>query len=321
MNNKILLSICIPTYNRVDTLKKTLPQILNFVEKSKYNINVVIGDNASNDGTENYIKSLNSKYIRYYKNNENISADDNFYKILKFSDGEYAFLLGDKHYILEENFNKILSVLEQKKYHAIVSTVSLRNVDISSQIYKNPISFIKDLGWHYTLLSSIFFSRNIIDNFDIRTYKAKNFIHHFILTQYLFNNKVEILWENIEIAKSVLNVVPGWERVSVEIFGRNWSKYILELPFNIDTKIRKEIIRSHSKNTHLFDLIYYYNLRKKYNLSTIDIEKYKDYFDYFSQVKYEKVCQILKDRLNIFDKLKIYYYKIKLNIKAFLKIS
>ena len=35
MENKILLSICVPTYNRVNVLKETLPQVINFVNKIK----------------------------------------------------------------------------------------------------------------------------------------------------------------------------------------------------------------------------------------------------------------------------------------------
>jgi len=44
-----LLSICIPTYNRKDKLRKLLKE-LDVYNKQKFNI--IISDNASTDGTE-----------------------------------------------------------------------------------------------------------------------------------------------------------------------------------------------------------------------------------------------------------------------------
>ena len=318
---KILLSVCIPTYNRVDVLKETLPKVIDFIDKSIYDIDIIISDNASQDETENYIKSLNSEYIKYFKNSENVSADENFYRVLKCADGEYSILLGDKHYIIEQNFNELLKILNDFKYFAVVTSAKGRDIKIKSKVYENPVLFMKDLGWHYTLLSSIIFSKKIIDNFDITTYKWNNFIHHFMLTQYLFNNNSEVLWFNKEILQAVPMVSSGWISSSVEIFGRNWSKYILSLPFDIPADIRAEIIKSHSRNTNLFAFKYYYMLSKKCGLTVKKIDECKEYIKYFSQIPYEKICDIINNKFSLTDKFRIFIYEIKLKIKEIIKSS
>ena len=49
----VLLSICIPTYNRETYLAKTLDSIVNQnIFLSSDDINIVISDNCSTDGTE-----------------------------------------------------------------------------------------------------------------------------------------------------------------------------------------------------------------------------------------------------------------------------
>ncbi len=319
--NKILLSVCIPTYNRADVLKKTLTKVIKFIDKSIYDLDIIINDNASQDDTENYIKGLNSKYIKYFKNSETVSADENFYRVLKCADGEYSILLGDKHYIIEKNFNELLKILNDFKYSAVVTRAKGRNIKIKNNVYKNPVLFMNDLGWHYTLLSSIVFSKRIIDNFDIATYKWNNFIHHFILTQYLFNNNSEIFWLNKEILEAVPMVSSGWISSSVEIFGRNWSKYILSLPFDIPEDTRAKIIKDHSINTNLFTFEYYYMLSKKYGLTIKKIDECKEYVKYFSQIPYEKICDIIDSKFSLTDKFRIFVYEIKFKIKEIIKSS
>ena len=52
---KALLTVLIPTFNREDRLRKTLPF---FLEEKLDNIEFLVCDNGSTDGTENYIKKI-----------------------------------------------------------------------------------------------------------------------------------------------------------------------------------------------------------------------------------------------------------------------
>lgn len=85
--NKPLLSICIPTYNRCEYLKKSLDSI---VSQDGFNeeVEIVISDNHSCDDTliisKQYAKEYNN--IKYFRNDENI-GDKNHPLSLKRASG------------------------------------------------------------------------------------------------------------------------------------------------------------------------------------------------------------------------------------------
>ena len=71
-----LLSICIPTYNREKYLQECLDSIIGQEGFSTQDIEIVISDNASQDGTMSLVESYKAKYpnIQYFRNAENIGA-------------------------------------------------------------------------------------------------------------------------------------------------------------------------------------------------------------------------------------------------------
>ena len=62
------LSICIPTYNRLESFKETLASVLGIKELRKINYEIIISDDSNNELTKNYLQSLRNANIRYYKN-------------------------------------------------------------------------------------------------------------------------------------------------------------------------------------------------------------------------------------------------------------
>lgn len=60
-----LVSVVVPTYNRVQLLRKTVDSILSQTFKD---FELLIIDNMSTDGTEAYVKSLSDARVRYFKN-------------------------------------------------------------------------------------------------------------------------------------------------------------------------------------------------------------------------------------------------------------
>ncbi len=88
-----LVTIGIPTYNRVRTyLKGTIHSAL---VQSYENVDIVIADNSSTDGTEEYIHSLRDSRIRYFKHDKNIGPIKNFTYCLEKARGTYFLLLND----------------------------------------------------------------------------------------------------------------------------------------------------------------------------------------------------------------------------------
>lgn len=104
MDNQPLISIGIPTRNRINYLKEAIKSSLNQTYK---NIEIIISDNASNDGTQEYLKYLNDDRIRALNSENLIDMAENWNKCLLQAKGSYFMLLSDDD-ILEENAIKDL---------------------------------------------------------------------------------------------------------------------------------------------------------------------------------------------------------------------
>jgi glycosyltransferase involved in cell wall biosynthesis len=93
-----ILSIAIPTFNGSAYILDTLDSIQNQLDDCKSKIEIVISDNASNDGTDILIKNYqrnSTVKIVYSKNSENLGFDKNVDFCIQKSSGKYVWLLGD----------------------------------------------------------------------------------------------------------------------------------------------------------------------------------------------------------------------------------
>ncbi|MCI5051702.1 MAG: glycosyltransferase [Simkaniaceae bacterium] len=83
------LAICIPTFNRVACLEKLLKSVVPQLEKD---VQIVVSDNASSDGTE----ELASRYpIKYIRQPTNIGPDRNALQAIAAADAKYCWIFGD----------------------------------------------------------------------------------------------------------------------------------------------------------------------------------------------------------------------------------
>src|SRR3972149_588451 len=86
--NDCLVSVIIPTYNRVVMLQRALDS----VTKQDYtNLEIIVVDDGSNDNTEQVVKRDNDKRIKYYRKKNSGTADSRNYG-LKKAKGKYICL-------------------------------------------------------------------------------------------------------------------------------------------------------------------------------------------------------------------------------------
>lgn len=113
-NNKPLLSICIPTYNRSKYLKRSLDSVVIQGEFLNGMVEVVISDNASTDDTETVVKPYLEKYdnIYYYRNDENV-RDKNFPIVLSKAHGQLRKLCNDTLVFKPDALRKICSIIKE----------------------------------------------------------------------------------------------------------------------------------------------------------------------------------------------------------------
>ena len=72
--SEVRITAFIVTYNRVEYLKKAIDSVLN---QTCRDFELIILDNCSTDGTEEYVKSLNDDRITYIRHEKNIGGGGN----------------------------------------------------------------------------------------------------------------------------------------------------------------------------------------------------------------------------------------------------
>lgn len=125
----VFLSICIPTYNRIE---KTLKLIESILKYEKDDIEVVVLDNCSTDSTFSLLSNIQDKRFNYIRNHENIGGMPNILKSLTYGRGTYVMLCLDKDFLLSENIEKFIYRLKEKD--VAVGHCSLNSSDYSKDI-------------------------------------------------------------------------------------------------------------------------------------------------------------------------------------------
>ena len=111
-----MLSICIPTYNRLKYVKELLPIVLRQVDGMPDRlVEVLVSDNCSTDGTADYLQAMERPFLRCWTNEFNIGGDRNFLKCIKEANGVYVWLVGDDELICDNAIRKICDVLGREK--------------------------------------------------------------------------------------------------------------------------------------------------------------------------------------------------------------
>ncbi len=111
----ILLTIAIPTYNRLECLEELLPELTTQC-KPYQDIEILVSDNCTTDGTARYVQDMaaTNHQIRYRVNSANVGADENFVRCVEDAQGMYVWLFGDDEVVCEGAVDSIMSTL--KKY-------------------------------------------------------------------------------------------------------------------------------------------------------------------------------------------------------------
>jgi abequosyltransferase len=251
---KILLSICIPTYNRANFLEQTLESIVKQKRFQESNdVEIVISDNCSDDNTRNVSLDFLNKYgekIRYFRNDKNI-FDSNFEKVLSHGKGLFLKLNNDTLMQKEGSLDMILQTIEENKESKNILFFSNGVLSIQNKfLCENLNSFVDHVSFYSTWIGAFGIWKEDFDKFD--NFNLRSDLH---LTQ------VDVLYRLINTGKSVIvnNEILGISvtpliRGGYDILGVFMDNYfsLLEEQF-IDKKISDAVFGSEKKR-----LLYYF---------------------------------------------------------------
>jgi glycosyltransferase involved in cell wall biosynthesis len=269
---EILLSICIPTYNRASYLEKCLQSIVQQAGNNGQ-VEVLISDNVSNDNTrevcERFVRQFDN--VKYFVNETNIGADQNIIRVLKIANGKYLKLLND---YCEFSEGGLLKVLEIVTNHA-----STREV----LFFPNGVSYLKKKEFHYSTGLDGFLK---IASFWSSWIGAVGFWKedfHMVIETYQFKTtnflQTELLFESVLLKKKAVTYSRSF-MVAHEVInkktGYNFFELFIESYFNTYiTSLRKErkiswLAYYREKNKFFADFIFFWykNVKIKNRHST-----------------------------------------------------
>jgi glycosyltransferase involved in cell wall biosynthesis len=113
-----LLTVAIPTFNSAQFLPDAVASIMR---QGLNDFEILIVDNASEDKTEEVVRSFENRHIRYIRNPSNLGACENGNRCLANSRGRYLKFLCADDVLLGGVLRKQLSVLENRPEVALVT--------------------------------------------------------------------------------------------------------------------------------------------------------------------------------------------------------
>jgi|GEM_PF-1597230 len=111
-----LVSFGLPVYNASEPyLRQLLDSLL---AQSLEDLEVVISDNASDNGTQEICEEYASRdsRVRYHRNKKNIGQVDNFNQVLKLAHGKYFRWVGSDDWLEPDYASRCVEVLEAEKH-------------------------------------------------------------------------------------------------------------------------------------------------------------------------------------------------------------
>lgn len=209
INNERLVSVCLPTYNRIEKLQIAIKKIQ---EQTYTNLEIIISDNCSNDNTQIICKELQKedKRIKYFRHPFNQGPTANFEFVRKQASGKYFLWHGDDDYLDKEYIKACVSELEKAPSYVMASGLGIYKNSEKNEIthYGNVIQ----LNSNIPILRVIKYLWNVQDNsIFCGVYRTGELIECYMpnvlagdwvwMSQVLFKGKAKVI-DNIYINRS-----------------------------------------------------------------------------------------------------------------------
>jgi glycosyltransferase involved in cell wall biosynthesis len=198
----MLLTIGIPTYNRISSLKNVILEIelqLSSLDGT-FEVEVLISDNASNDGTYDFFKNnIFPPNFIYHRQPQNVGFDRNVNSLFEYATGKYLWTLSDDDNISGNSIQIICNELSNHNYvrFAYVNYNVFQNqkhYPSSCPITKGPyvidsVKLLNYVKFSNTLISSCIFEVNYWKVFNPEKYFDTAWIHLYMARDMLLEGK------------------------------------------------------------------------------------------------------------------------------------
>lgn len=108
------ISLVIPTRERVFYLRHAINTALKAADCADCDIEVVISDNASSDGTEEYLTQIDDKRLVRARSDRRLSMRENFEFALSHTTGSNIVFIGDDDAVLPNGLGLLRKIIEER---------------------------------------------------------------------------------------------------------------------------------------------------------------------------------------------------------------
>ena len=115
-NTSPLLSICIPTWNRAETLRKTIESLASATSNlPEGSIELCLSDNASSDQTSNIFLEAESLQIpvRTARLTKTVAFSGNYWSVASLATGRFTWITGDDDTFDSQGLAKLVTILAE----------------------------------------------------------------------------------------------------------------------------------------------------------------------------------------------------------------
>ena len=167
----ISFSVIIPTYNRVELLKRCF----NSVATCRFDdIEILVSDNASSDKTHEFLFSLQDSRVRYWTQLENMGPCKNISFLFHRARGNWIICLSDDDYLLPNAIERIKEVVEHyTNVGVLLSRLKIENPEgvclpdyvffDQTRLFKSGMESLSHLFWATHVFSGITVRRDWLD--------------------------------------------------------------------------------------------------------------------------------------------------------------
>ena len=113
-NNLPKISVLIPAYNQKVYLKKAIDSVLI---QDYANIEIIISDDCSNDGTDvMMLQYRDNNKVKYYRNEINVGINNSKILFYELSEGKYVLILNHDDYFISNNYlTRAITMMEENE--------------------------------------------------------------------------------------------------------------------------------------------------------------------------------------------------------------
>lgn len=180
MTDNPILSVCIPTYNRAETLRATLGTLFDALpELRPGEIELCISDNASPDHTQEVISAAEGRGItlRTAKQSANLGFEGNFWAVAGLASGRYIWITGDDDQFVASPLRDLLDLLRDCNNDVVlINSAPWKQTtkNMPSQEIAGIEQYFDKLGlFHASFIGNVILSRRLLlGNYDENTVKG-----------------------------------------------------------------------------------------------------------------------------------------------------